>query len=283
MLAGSYLALLEAIDIYTQETVTPVVQGLLNPSQREQIVAGLYYRSIGFCRTACELKHVVHQQALTSAERSVIELFVDMALIHNNIVDKGVERFLAFTDSQKLKAARRMDAFYIKYPALDSNPSHAAPHRAFIVSDAARVEAERELYWGKDKNGKPIKPEHWSGMDLVTRSMKLGKEIEYLVTKDYDRRNFSVHTGLAGFLNLSKENFEAMCAIALKLIGESMLSELHILGSELRLDQAIPNYQASLAIIDTVQTYSFADRVLQSQGAKQRYWLHRGDPPLVQL
>jgi hypothetical protein len=45
------------------------------------VILGLYCRSVGFCRAASELQSVVHQQSLTSAERSVIELYVDMKLV----------------------------------------------------------------------------------------------------------------------------------------------------------------------------------------------------------
>lgn len=56
LLAGSYLSLLEAIDIFTRESVHPVTSGLLAPTARETVILGPYYRSLGFCRTAIELK-----------------------------------------------------------------------------------------------------------------------------------------------------------------------------------------------------------------------------------
>jgi hypothetical protein len=99
--------------------------------------------------------------------------------------------------------------------------------------------------------------------------------------KDYDRRNFSIHTGLTGVANLNAAAFESMCAFALNLIGDSMLSELHILGKELRLDDAIPHYREALEAIDHVQVYAFADKVLQSLGEPVRYCVHPGEPPRI--
>ena len=43
------------------------------------LTPAVYYRSIGFCRTAIRLKSAIHQQTLTSAERSAIELYVDLS------------------------------------------------------------------------------------------------------------------------------------------------------------------------------------------------------------
>src|SRR5689334_6213457 len=120
LMAGSYCALLEAIDIFTQESVHPVTSAMLNLSDREKVILGLYYRSIGFCRTAIELKSAIHQQALTSMERSVIELYVDMELVHRNAIPDALAKILTFTDWQKLKAARRMDAFFRDNPTLDA-------------------------------------------------------------------------------------------------------------------------------------------------------------------
>src|SRR3990170_1586735 len=149
------------------------------------------------CRTA---------RALTSAERSVIEVYVDMELIHQDVIDAGVEKFHAFSDLQKLHAARRKDAFFAAHPDLDGVPSKATVHREFIRNNAVGVEAQVERLWGKGS-----KPRHWSGLNLLDRSRNLGKETELLVVDDYDRRNFSVHAGLTGVLNLSQTHFEGLC------------------------------------------------------------------------
>lgn len=278
LMAGSFAALLEAIDTYTQETVHPVASGMLGLTDREKVILGLYYRSVGFCRTAIELKSVIHQQSLTSAERSVIELYVDMELVHRNAIPDAVEKVIAFTDWQKLKAARRRDDLFTKNPTLDKTPSKATVHRAFIASDEQRIVALVAKLWGPK-----AKPEHWSGINLIDRSQKLDKDVEYMVMQDYDRRNFYVHTGLAGVFNMSKENFEQLCMFALTLIGQCMLKELKILGAELKLSQAIGGCDDAIATLDKVQTFAFADKILQMNGEPPRFFMHKGQRPLVTL
>ena len=49
-----------------------------------------------------------------------------------------------------------------------------------------------------------------------------------------------------------------MCAFALNLIGDCMLAELKILGKELKLDVAIPNFKQILEKISNVQVYAFS-------------------------
>ena len=70
---------------------------------------------------------------------------------------------------------------------------------------------------------------------------------------------------------------------ALTLIGECMLKELVILGKELKLSQAIAGYAHALAAIENVQVFAFADQILQENGEPGRYFMHKGEPPLVQL
>ncbi len=278
LMAGSFCALLEAIDLYTQEKVHPVTSGMLNLTDREKVILGLYYRSVGLCRSAIELKSVVHQQSLTAAERSVIELYVDMELVHRDAIPDAIAKVIAFGDWQKLKAARRMDKFFTDNTGLDTQPSKATVHRAFIANEEQRVVQLVAQLWGAK-----AKPEHWSRLNLIERSQRLDKDVEYLVMKDYDRRNFYVHTGLTGIFNISKENFEQLCMFALTLIGECMLKELVILGKELKLSQAIAGYDDALAAIEKVQVFAFADKTLQANGEPGRYFVHKGEPPLVQL
>jgi hypothetical protein len=278
LMAGSFAALLEAIDSYTQETVHPVMSGMLGLTDREKVILGLYYRSVGLCRTAIELKSAIHQQSLTSAERSVIELYVDMELVHRNAIPDAVEKVIAFTDWQKLKAARRRVAFYTKYSDLDRTPSKATVHREFITTHEQRIVDQVAALWGPK-----AKPEHWSGINLIERGERLGKDVEYLVMKDYDRRNFYVHTGLTGIFNMSQQNFEQLCMFALTMIGECMLKELPILGKELKLAQAIEGHEESLEAIEKVQTFVFADKVLQMHGDPPRFFMHKGQRPIVTL
>ena len=54
------------------------------------------------------------------------------------------------------------------------------------------------------------------------------------------------------------------------MIGDCMLKELVILGSELKLSQAITGYDEALATIKNVQKFAFADKVLQAQGEPDR-------------
>src|SRR4051812_148164 len=104
LLAGAWLCLIEGCDLFATETVNPLIQLWKGMNHRETAFAGLYYRILGFCKTAMLLKAIVHQQSITSAERSVLELYVDMELLHRGAVEHVVDKIITHIDVQKLKA-----------------------------------------------------------------------------------------------------------------------------------------------------------------------------------
>src|SRR5262245_61145467 len=175
LLAGAFLCLVEACDHFATETVNPLLQSLKGMDQRRTAFAGLHYRIQGFCKTVTLLKSAAHQQSITSAERTVLELYVDMELLHQNVFKDGLDRFITFIDAQKLKAARRVVKFFVENPTLDATPSYAEPHHGFIKGWEALTEAKAEILWGKTKAGKPVLPEHWTQLNLPDRAAKLGK------------------------------------------------------------------------------------------------------------
>jgi hypothetical protein len=224
------------------------------------------------------LKAVVHQQCITSAERSVLELYVDMELLHRNVFVDGTDRILAHIKVQKVKAARRIIKFYTTNPDLDTNPSYTEPHRAFLATSKELTLAKAEILWGKDKNGKLRLPDHWSGVGLPKRAQKLDKAIEHRVAQGYDMRNFAVHTGLGGVINFEMTHLAMQCALSLRDIGECAAAALRIIGQEFELYKGLPDFFDHLAEVEKIPTFAIADKNLQSLGEPQRFFLHKDQP-----
>lgn len=273
--AAGYIAMLEACDTVCQEILIPLIQQTAQHPPRQTALIGLFYRMMGFSNTARQLQSPVHQQSLTSAERSVIELWIDMELIHRDVIPDGVEKIMAFIDFQKLKAARRTVSFFQKHPELDETPSKATPHQGFIDAKGAEVEATARQLWPRP-DGKAPKPDHWSGISLPERAEKLGVQEELQVLEGYDMRNFAVHTGLAGIMGFDATAFEIMCSQAVQGISACMLSALRILGKELKVCAQVDVYDRILADLEHVAGCTIIDNALCSQGEPQRYWWHKG-------
>lgn len=276
--AAAHVALLEACDTVCQEILIPLIRQVPQAPPRQTALSGLFYRMMGFAQTAVRLQSPVHQQSLTSAERSVIELWIDMELLHRDVVPEGVEKILAFVDVQKLKAARRTVRFFVDHPELDETPSKATRHQGFIDAKAVEVEATAQRLWPRP-DGRPPKPDHWSGFNLEIRAKMLGVPEELQVLEGYDMRNFAVHTGLAGVMGFDAKAFEIMCSQAVQGISACMLSALKIMGKELDVHSHVAVYDQIIADLENVAGFVTIDNALRAQGEPQRYWWHKGPDP----
>jgi hypothetical protein len=275
LLAGSWLCLIEGCDLFATETVNPLIQLWKGMNQRESVFAGLYYRIMSFCKTMTVLRAVVHQQSITSAERSVLELYVDMELLHRGVFEQGVDRIVTHIDVQKLKGARRVVDFYTKNPDLDQPHSHTLPYREFLAQWTDLTLQKAEMLWGKDKNDRIILPDHWSALNLPARAEKIDKAMQDRVAQGYDMRNFAVHTGLSGVVNLEKAHLEMQCALSLKDIGECAAGAIKITGQEFQLYKGMPDFFERLEEVAQIPTFAIADKLLQSVGEPPRFLLQK--------
>ena len=81
--------------------------------------------------------------------------------MHRKVIEHDVTKILTFVDWQKLKAARRVDSLYAKYPDLDQ--TEANPHRHFIENQAALIEQKASILWGFEPHGRMRnRLDHWS-------------------------------------------------------------------------------------------------------------------------
>lgn len=267
LLASAYLGRIEAFTVFADEFVVPVLQTQV-ADDRGRVYGGLFYRSLAYCKSAAVLNAPVHQQVLTGIERSMVELAVDMALIHHNAVPQALELFLAFVRSQKLKSARRAARFFDDHPEFDTTPSIADPQREFVAKEATSIEADEGRLWPGRM------PPHWSKLDLITRAAKISPEFERLATDGYDIRNFSIHSGLAGVAGLEKGGFETLCMLALLNIGGCVHELLKMVIQEFHLYRVIDECWDTLQRLDESAAFILIDKRLQTLGEEPRFLLH---------
>ena len=140
--AASQHAKVEACDKFASKYISGLVAGQQQPSDRERLLFGLYYRLVGYGRSAVTLNEPIHFQSLASASRSTIELYLDMELIHQDKFTDGVARAHAFTEVQKLRGAQKIMRFFTDNPDLDTKPSTADPQREYVAQHEARILTE---------------------------------------------------------------------------------------------------------------------------------------------
>ena len=149
---------------------------------------------------------------------------------------------------EKLRAARKI----VNYKA--ANPSaavNATIHVAFITSEAARIEAERNTVWPGVK-----KVTHWSGMDLSKRVALLKAPFDEIYEVEYPELSWFVHSGLTGFVNLRAESFNMLAAKQNKLAGECFIVVLTAIIDEFGIDKADAKKKNKLKL---AKMYPFID------------------------
>lgn len=269
VLAGAYMSQLNAIEAFWADIVHPFVHHRDSWPPRQLAVATLSDRAIGHGRVVPRLNSLVYQQTVTSAERSVIELWLDIRLLHQNVIADGAQRLFAFGEYQKLLSAKRTDRFFLEYPELDESPSAALPHRGFIAKEGARIDAQTQKLWAKP-------PDHWSGMKLKERAKAVGPEAQLKVAHGYDMRNFASHTGVAGVLNVPSSTFELIYNQSVANIADCTMDILKVLGVELDVSKTVAEYDYIVEYFSDLHSFCLCDALLRGAGEPQRLFFRSG-------
>ncbi len=221
-------AVIKSIREFDKLTLSGVVRGVINPSDRENCFLGTYYRTAGNIDSLLALNSGQHFQAAAMLARSLFESAVDISLIDK--VAMGWAKMVFSVDVEKLRIAKKMVAFAA------SNPSRAidvSSQTEFISKHETRIEHNRKTLWPHLKKTGDLK--HWSTMTLPERVALLGEPFDEMYNSHYPRLSWYVHSGLTGILNLPSDFFPMVHGFALSLsiacyskILEAVIREMKI-------------------------------------------------------
>ena len=268
-LTAAYMSQMNAIEAFWVDIVHKAFHKNSSMLIRHLAIATLGDRAMGHSRIVPKLNSLVYQQTITSAERSVIELWLDIWLIHKDVFADGPDRLFAFGEHQKLGGAKRTVRFFAEHPELDETPSAAEPHRDFLAREGQRIEATTNSLWGKPSD-------HWTGMKLHERAKAVSPVAQLRVAHGYDMRNFATHTGVAGVMNVGPTTTELMFGQSISNIADCMIDILRIVGAEFEMSKTVTEYDHIVEYLVNLHSYCFCDIVLQSQGEPQRLFFRSG-------
>ncbi|MGH9436688.1 MAG: DUF5677 domain-containing protein [Terriglobia bacterium] len=238
--------MLKSLSEFDKLELAGVVRGLLAKTDRDNCFIGNYYRGKANIETLLSLKSTTDLQAIAMVARGLFELAVDTKLI--DVIPDAVRKILAFSEVEKLRAARKI----VKYKA--ANPAatvDASIHDAFITSKATRIEAERKAVWPGLKA-----VNHWSGLDLSQRVARLKAPFDEIYEVEYPELSWYVHSGLTGFVNLKPESFSMLAAKQNKLAGECFVGLLTAIIDEFGIAKADAKKKNKLKL---AKLYPFID------------------------
>jgi hypothetical protein len=251
----------------------PVLQGLVNPTRREQSFLGLFYRAIGYVASIRKLNHAMHVQSIAASARSLFEIGVDIALFHRDGTNESRERIEAFTRVERFRVAQKLVDHYANRPL---PPDLNITEQRRIVHDQAEIALVDLLvtrYWQRrNRRGHLIWPSHWSAIpDARARAAAVNDEWEERYVRYFSVLSWHIHSGLVGVAGLPRDVFDIFACQAHQLATSVVLDCYEAAGSELHLGNAIPQWQQHQHFLHHVSGIALLDEKLVTLGEPSRF------------
>src|SRR2546423_14730729 len=97
---------------FMQEVHKNLLSTLIDPSWREENTMGMFLRALAWMRTLKKLNEAVTFQAMVACNRALLEIAIDMILLHHDKTDASWWKMHSWEQSAKLKVAVEMMKYY---------------------------------------------------------------------------------------------------------------------------------------------------------------------------
>ncbi len=190
--------------------------------KRKQCLETLYLRVLGWLKTLKKLNDPVCVQAILTAPRSLLEIAVDMILLHYDETNKSAEMIDVWATSERMASATKAISYYRGKKL--TVPDEYKTSEVLNDKLSREIKLQRKHLWEKEGH-----PRRWTGNDLPPDIQKadsfhchilqadLGMTLEELYCTDFKKMSWFVHSGLAGFRGISAEILTLLCARAFYL------------------------------------------------------------------
>jgi hypothetical protein len=207
---------------YMKDANQNLLDTLMEPSEQETAMHGSFLRAACWMMTLKKLKNPSDVQAIIACNRSLLEVTVDVILLHGDKTGAAASAMYWWEESAKLKSAEAIVAYYS-----EKVPDEYSPQIGFIANRRSKIEAQRKALW------KGRHPNRWTARylrdDVREADRLLGGEIrkelghtltEYYET-EYRRMNWYVHgSALASIRGLAPATFVCVCGLAFKACSD---------------------------------------------------------------
>jgi hypothetical protein len=200
-----------------------------------ETVAMLFARSIAWMRTVRKLKDPYDDfQAPCAASRAMLEIAVDLTLLHHDRGANPIAKLAAWEESSMFKAAVKAKAFFDR-PSSARDPDRATwlSQLAPVTNDGPRIKGLRQQYWPAHKGKHPPR---WTGKtlgdDVEAASTHFPRgEFARIYALRYDQLCWHTHgSTLVGVRGVARDEFPRVVMLAFM-----ECAHLGMVGAELTL------------------------------------------------
>lgn len=232
----------------------PLIEAVIIKSEaghREASIKGLWMRAYAWMQTLGKLNDPLDFQAISVGNRALLEITVDLVLLHHDKTNESGWKIFQWNVSEKMKASEQIVNFYREQGL--NVPDRYEAQEIFYRDEKSIVDNIRVTLWPNKKNpGKPVHPDRWTGNgslfdDVVKADHLYGSVIkadidstlvEYYRT-EYRKMNWRIHSGVAGFWNQPPQSYNLLCGFALKWCADFAMLCTKIILNDFGFDVAL--------------------------------------------
>lgn len=232
---------------FAEHQMISLLTGQIKLNNKEKAIVGTYYRMYLWMRSMADMKSRIHFQGAAAAARTLFELLLDMKILVNDKTGEFVERFHAFPEIEKFRAAENLISFSNKHP--NCTKFNVSQRRKFVNKPGRRKAVEQTTInlWGITKKGKPNCPKHWTGKDVRKRAHDSGPRYEELYVRLYPLLSWHIHSGSTGYTGFSAEGIEAGFGVSHSIAQEMFLEATVICAQEMKISEAVDWFSNKIA------------------------------------
>lgn len=232
----------------------PLIEGVIIKTEtghREACLKGLWMRAYAWMQTLEKLDGPLDFQAVSVGNRALLEITVDLVLLHHDKTNESGWKMFWWNLSEKLKASEQIVNFYTEQGLLVPDTYEA--QKIFYRDEKSIVDNMRITLWPYKKNpSKPVHPDRWTGNSNLFPDTEKADQlygsviktdvgstlVEYYRT-EYRKMNWRIHSGVASFWNQPPEAFNLVCGFALKWCADFGMLCTKIILNDFEFDAAL--------------------------------------------
>ncbi len=232
----------------------PLIEGVIIRSEtgyRETALKGLWMRAYAWMQTIGKLNDPLDFQAISVGNRALLEITVDLVLLHHDKTNGSGWKMFQWNVSEKMKASEQIVNYY-KEQGL-SVPDTYEAQEIFYRDEKPIVDNIRVTLWPNKKNpSKPMHPDRWTGNSNLFPDIEQADQlygpvikadigsslVEYYRT-EYRKMNWRIHSGVAGFWNQPPAAFNLVSGFGFKWCADFSMLCTKIILTDLGFDVAL--------------------------------------------
>lgn len=239
---------------FIKQNIISNINKLYNKQKIHRAIFGIILRIYCHLISLQKLDKSIDFQCYAFITRSIYELYIDILLLSKNVINNSEEKFYKFHEIQRFNVSTKISNTREKIDIKENFITTPINSNQYNKEDIDKIITQ---LWGLDKNKKPKKIDHWSGLDLFSRVKKL-KEFPELYNGMLHFHSeiiyyscMYIHSDPTGIINQKEEFFDILCQKFLIEIHEMVVSFLKYAGNYYHLDKVISDYHKIVEDIES--------------------------------